>query len=282
VSAYAPDGFSLSVSTVDDVCGVEAAAAPVAAPVPEAQDLAALLGVTLEEFAKASVDGIENVMRKAERLLETQEVIEAYIALGNDYLASTPTPASVSGPGAPATLKELLRHPRKEEFLAAAREEVTSLAGDEFNTIRVVPIAAFEERVRERGASNVKLIPSVVPLTIKDVSGGIKARFCACVMRRHGTSSDTKSPAAQLCSVRWNGCLTLIFKMKSKQLDATKAYCRGKRDPSSPSIFLRLPSMWSAMGYPTKDCDGRPYLIEVIGNLYGTQQAGRIFFLFKE
>ena len=99
-------------------------------------------------------------------------------------------------------------------------------------------------------------------------------------MRRHGTSSDTKSPAAQLCSVRWHGCLTLIFKMKSKQLDATKAYCRGKRDPSSPSIFLRLPSMWSAMGYPTKDCDGRPYLIEVIGNLYGTQQAGRIFWQF--
>ena len=74
-SAYAPDGFSLSVSTVDDVCGVEAAAAPVAAPVPEAQDLAAVLGVTLEEFAKASVDGIENVMRETERLLETQESI---------------------------------------------------------------------------------------------------------------------------------------------------------------------------------------------------------------
>ena len=34
------------------------------------------------------------------------------------------------------------------------------------------------------------------------------------------------------------------------------------------------------MAYPTKDCDGRPYLIEVIGNLYGTQQAGRIFWQF--
>jgi hypothetical protein len=155
-------------------------------------------------------------MRKAERLLETQEVVEAYIALGNDHLASTPAPASVSGPGAPTNLKELLRHPRKEEFLAAAREEVTSLAGDEFNTIRVVPMAAFDERVRERGASNVKLIPSVVPLMIKDVSGRIKARFCACEMRKHGTSSDTKSPAAQLCSVRWHGCLTLLFKMQSK------------------------------------------------------------------
>ena len=72
-----------------------------APPVPQERDLAAVLGVTLEEFAKASVDGTENVMRKAERLLETQEVVDAYIALGNDYLASTPAPASVSGPGAP-------------------------------------------------------------------------------------------------------------------------------------------------------------------------------------
>ena len=72
-----------------------------APPVPQERDLAAVLGVTLEEFAKASVDGIENVMRGAERLLETHEVVEAYIALGNDFLASTSAPASVSGPGAP-------------------------------------------------------------------------------------------------------------------------------------------------------------------------------------
>ena len=279
-SAYAPDSFSLPESAFADVHSVDAAPVPVAPSVPREEDLAAVLGVTLEEFAKASVDGIDNVMRRAERLLETQEVVEAYIALGNDFLASTPAPDSVSGPGAPTNLRELLRHPRKDEFLAAAREEVTSLAGDKFNTIKVVPMAAFDERVRERGASNVKLIPSVMPLTIKAVSGRIKARFCACEMRTHGASPDTKSPAAQLCSVRWHGCLTLIFKMKSKQLDATRAYCHGKRDPSSPSIFLRLPSMWSAMGYPTKDCDGRPYLIEVIGNLYGTQQAGRIFWQF--
>ena len=157
---------------------------------------------------------------------------------------------------------------------------MTSLAGDKFNTIKVVPMAAFDKRVRDRGASNVKIIPSVMPLTVKQKSGRLKARFCACEMRKFGASTDTKSPAAQLCSVRWHGCLTLIFKMKSKQLDATKAYCHGKRDPSSPSIFLRLPSMWSAMGYPTHDRDGRPYLIEVIGNLYGTQQAGRIFWQF--
>ena len=279
-SAYVPDDFSLSKSVSSaDIHSVDTGAASVTPPVPQAVDLAAVLGVTLEEFASASVDGIENVMRKAEHLLETQEVFEAYITLGNDFLASTPAPASVSGPGAPANLKELLRHPRKDEFLAAAREEVTSLAGDEFNTIRVVPIAAFDERVRERGASNVKVIPSVVPFSIKS-SGRLKARFCAAEMRRFGVSTDTKSPAAQLCSVRWHGCLTLIFKMKSKQLDATKAYCRGKRDPKSPSIFLRLPSVWSAMGYPTHDRDGRPYLIEVIGNLYGTQQAGRIFWQF--
>ena len=89
------------------------------------------------------------MIRKAERLLETQEVVEAYIALGNDHFASTPPPASVSGPGAPTNLKELLRHPRKEEFLAAAREEVTSLAGDEFNTIKVLPI----ERLMPESAS---------------------------------------------------------------------------------------------------------------------------------
>ena len=155
-------------------------------------------------------------------------------------------------------MRELMRHPRKEEFLAAAREEVTSLAGDKFNTIKVVPMAAFDNRVRERGASNVKLIPLVMPLSIKEKSGCVNARFCACEIRSHGRSSYTKSPAAQLCSVRWHGCLTLLFKMKSKQLDATNAYCHGKRDPSSPSIFFRLPSMWKAMGYPSKDSEGRP------------------------
>ena len=134
---------------------------------------------------------------------------------------------------------------------------MTSLAGDKFNTIKVVPMAAFDKRVQDRGASNVKVIPSVIPLTVKPISGRVKARFCACEMRKFGASADTKSPAAQLCSVRWHGCLTLIFKMKSKQLDATKAYCHGKRDPSSPSISLRLPSMWTAVGYPTKDSEGR-------------------------
>ena len=34
------------------------------------------------------------------------------------------------------------------------------------------------------------------------------------------------------------------------------------------------------MGYPSTNENGRPYLIEVIGNLYGTQQAGRIFWQF--
>ena len=99
-SAYAPDGFSLSESVAfADVHSVDGAAAPVVPPVQQEEDLAAVLGVTLEEFANASVDGIENVMRRAERLLETQEVVEAYIALGNDFLASSPAPASVSGPG---------------------------------------------------------------------------------------------------------------------------------------------------------------------------------------
>ena len=107
-SAYAPDGFSLSAPESADVYGVEAATVPVAPPVPPVRDLAAVLGVTLEEFAKSSVDGIENVMRRAEKLLETQEVIEAYIALGNEFLASTPDPASVSGPDAPTNLRELM------------------------------------------------------------------------------------------------------------------------------------------------------------------------------
>ena len=63
-------------------------------------------------------------MRRAEHLVETQEKLEAYIALGEDYLASTPEPASVSGPGAPTNLRELRAHPRKNEFLDAAREEL--------------------------------------------------------------------------------------------------------------------------------------------------------------
>mmetsp|Transcript_52893 Transcript_52893/g.72220 ORF Transcript_52893/g.72220 Transcript_52893/m.72220 type:complete len:183 (-) Transcript_52893:196-744(-) len=182
-------------------------------------------------------------MRRSEYLLETQELLEAYITLGDEFIASTPEPASISGSGAPTNLRELMAHPRKEEFLAAAREEVTSLAGPKFDTIKVVTMAEFEKRVRERGAVNAKIIPSVMPLSIKEASGRVKARFCACEVRRNGRNADTKSPAAQLCSVRWHGCLTLLFKMKSKQLDATKAYCHGKHDPSSPSIFLSLPSM---------------------------------------
>ena len=54
---------------------MDAATVPVARPVPQVKDFAVVLGVTLEEFAKASVDGIENVMRKARKLLETQEVV---------------------------------------------------------------------------------------------------------------------------------------------------------------------------------------------------------------
>ena len=46
------------------------------------------------------------------------------------------------------------------------------------------------------------------------------------------------------------------------------------------SIFLRVPSVWAAMGHPTRDEMERPYLIEVLGNFYGTQEAGRIFWVF--
>ena len=73
---------------------------------------------------------------------------------------------------------------------------MTSLAGDKFSTIKVVPMAAFHNRVRERGAGNAKLIPSVMPLTIKGISGRVKARFCACEICSHGRSTDTKSLAA--------------------------------------------------------------------------------------
>ena len=88
-------------------------------PTPPATGLADALGVTLEEFAGTMIEGLENVLRKAEQLLERHEEIESYLALGEEHLASTPEPGSVSGPGAPANLQELRRHPQKRWYLNA-------------------------------------------------------------------------------------------------------------------------------------------------------------------
>ena len=80
LSAYAPDGFSVLTSERSDINGMVATDDPVPPPAPPAADIAAVLGVTLQQFADASVDGIENILRRAEHLVETQEVLEAYIA----------------------------------------------------------------------------------------------------------------------------------------------------------------------------------------------------------
>ena len=81
LSAYAPVGFSVLASERSDINGMVAADDPVPPPAPPAADIAEVLGVTLQQFADASVDGIEKIMRRAEHLVETQEMIEAYIAL---------------------------------------------------------------------------------------------------------------------------------------------------------------------------------------------------------
>ena len=154
------------------------------------------------------------------------------------------------------------------------------LAGDEFNTIRVVSADVYKQCVAARGPGMVKLLPSTFAFTVKPKSGRKKGRFCGCEMRKWGKADATKSPTAAVCSVRWHGILCIIYRMQTKQIDAKKAYCRGSRDKDEPSIFLRLPSAWKMMGYPMFDPQGRPLLIEVIGNLYGTQRAGRIFWEF--
>ena len=46
-------------------------------------------------------------------------------------------------PGAPTNKKELRAHPDKEGYLNASREEIEALAGDEFNTIKVVPASEY-------------------------------------------------------------------------------------------------------------------------------------------
>ena len=280
-SAYAPDGFSLSVSDARRrLTAWSPQATPVAPPAPPEQTSRqssaspSRSSPMLRSTASRTSCGVRSSCSRPRRCLRRTS------PSGNDYLASTPEPASVSGPGAPTNLTRAASAstkrgvPGRRDGRRSRHSRATS------STPSSGHHGGVRERVRERGASNVKLIPSVMPFAIKAESDRVKARFCACEMRSHGRSPDTKSPAAQLCSVRWNGCLTLLFKMKSKQLDATKAYCHGTRDPSSPSIFLRLPSMWKAMGYPPTDAKDGRYLIEVIGNLYGTQQAGRIFWQF--
>ena len=61
---------------------------PTAPPTSPATGLADALGITLEEFAGTTIESIENVLRKAEHLLVRHEEIEAYLAMGNEHIAS--------------------------------------------------------------------------------------------------------------------------------------------------------------------------------------------------
>ena len=264
-SAYAPDGFSVldataSVFTPSNLTMFNDLASHSNPNIDGNLDAAIYnidvatantFGVSLTEFAELPVDQIENALRQAEHLLPLVEAAETYINLAQDHIASEPDPATLSNVGAPSSTAELRRHPDREGYINAGRDEIKELSGPGFNTIKLVPTAAMHRRAQERGMSKVLLLPSMFVWDRK-LSGRFKGRLVACQTRDRYKADDTRSPTASLCSVRWHGCLCVLFRMESKQLDATKAYCRGSRDPAGPSIFLRLPTPRSRLGVTRK------------------------------
>ena len=106
---------------------------------------------------------------------------------------------------------------------------------------------------------------------------GVKGRLTACERKTENHyDSGVSSPSADLAAARLFYCAVLVKKLDIICFDISKACCQGilPVGDNQPSFFLRLPSLYPALGRPTYDERGRFFLFEITGNLYGLIRAG--------
>ena len=204
--------------------------------------------------------------------------------------------------GDPATVREMMQDPDwavpggwRDKYL------------DEFlqilDTYKVLVPSTTDDFIKERGlllkegkGRQAVIIPTTVVATRKYHADGtfhrLKVRLCAAQNRKRFDMGDAWSPTVGLDSVRFILTIGALTKSYISTYDVSGAYLNGRRSDTDDVIYLRPPpgmehlnDSLRAQGksidprFRVRDQHGNSVLFRCPGNLYGLQQAGRIWYL---
>ena len=171
---------------------------------------------------------------------------------------------------------------------------------DTYKVLEPATMADFakdRESLRQEGKGrSAVIIPTTIVATRKYHADGsfhrLKVRLCAAQNRKRYSMDDTWSPTVGLDSVRFIVTIGALTKAHISTYDVSGAYLNGRRSPTDDVIYLRTPpglqylnEALLARGLPidprlnTRDRDGNTVLFKCPGNLYGLQEAGRVWYL---
>jgi hypothetical protein len=155
---------------------------------------------------------------------------------------------------------------------------------EKHESVKHVPATEMAADVAKYGSVKVLLRDALIPIKAKFNAAGeftkMKARFVVADRVADGRMGDVYAPAVQSDTVRYSVCVELQMKGVSAVKDVEGAYLHGKPlDPSAPrgrALYARVPSGLEHFGYADR-VNGMKYLLKIVGNVPGRQDAGVIW-----
>jgi len=210
-------------------------------------------------------------------------------AVGTIDISDSPPSPEESIPD-PLTLKEMLAHKHKKEFLEATLAEWINL-NTRFKCFKPVPLS--EALRRRRNGEIIHIVPTKWVWTKKPTRWKSRLVACQCVGQYYIPFEQKWSPTLCMDSMRLIYTIGVKYGCEFVSLDIAQAYLFGERPAGEPDIYLRLPpglehlaEYMKSKGLDPdpmlqyKTADGKPMCWFLDGNLYGTITAGRTFFLY--
>ena len=202
----------------------------------------------------------------------------------------------------PATFSQMLAHPHwatPEGYRDKYLDELLQLF-DEYKVLHACTlkdVRADREAVRREGKGRqVVVIPMCLVAKAKYHADGTfhryKVRATAAQTRGKYDLGDAWSPTVALDSARFLLSIAALNRAYISTYDVSGAYLNGTRDENDDIIYLRTPpgvqhvqDSLKARGLPPDDrflpktASGAIVAYKCVGNIYGLQQAGRIWYL---
>jgi len=234
------------------------------------------------------LDGFETVH------FATVDSVFAAAAAGASTTPSSTDPARKAMDDMNFVLRQALRSEWREEVRAAHAKDVKLMVDSK--AIRLVPYSALHAAIAKWGKDRVSLRHIVYACKVKKNAKGeitqIKVRGCVGDATRFGKVPDTYSATVAPSSRRLLAQLMAMYPdATSAQNDVRGAYYCGKPVPPEEGgrcLFCFIPPEMEEYGFPQYDENGQRNLLEIIGNIPGRQEAGKIWgeeytrFLVKE
>ena len=151
-------------------------------------------------------------------------------------------------------------------------------------SVEHVPATEMAADVARYGSVKVLLRDALIPIKAKFNAAGdftkMKARFVVADRVADGRMGDVYARAVQQDAVRYTLNIELQMKGVSAVKDVEGAYLHGKPlDPSTArgrALYARIPRGLEQFGYADR-VNGMKYLLKIVGNVPGRQDAGVIW-----